>query len=101
MSALHCSNPLHFSDDIGLAYYTKYYSHRIPKLENGGNDAGIPEGIVEQIRREKVEKAYTAWLEKLKSTLPIEVNQELWTTIMGANAGSGAEKQAKPIPSEK
>jgi len=82
------------SEDIS-AYYRKHYSKNNHKPGDISIDAEITEGIVEHIRREKVEKAYTAWLENLKSQLPIEVNQEQWTKIIEENAGSGIEKQAK------
>jgi len=82
------------SEDIS-AYYRKHYSKNNPKPGDISIDAGITEGIVEHIRRKRVEKAYTAWLENLKSQLPIEVNQEQWTNIIGENGGSGLEKQAK------
>jgi len=39
--------------------------------------------ILKNLRREKMEKAYSSWINKLKKIYPVEINKELWGKIDG------------------
>jgi hypothetical protein len=39
--------------------------------------------IIKNLRREKMEEAYSSWIDKLKKMYPVEINKELWGKIDG------------------
>ena len=41
------------------------------------------ETIIKNLRRERMEKAYSSWIKKLKKIYPVEINKELWGKIDG------------------
>ena len=44
---------------------------------------GTDEIIIKNLRRKKMEKAYSSWINKLKKIYPVEINKELWGKIDG------------------
>jgi hypothetical protein len=65
----------------------KYYEER---SKDDGIASGVEEGaketdeiILKNLRRKKMEKAYSSWIEKLKKIYPVEINKELWGKIDG------------------
>ena len=65
-------------------YYQKNFQGE--KGESGSSPASgdINEIIVNQLRREKAEEGYKAWIEKLKAKYEIEINREQWKKISGS-----------------
>lgn len=51
------------------------------EIEAGAKE--IDEIILKNLRRKKMEKAYSSWIEKLKKIYPVEINKELWGKIDG------------------
>ena len=49
---------------------------------NGGPKKS-KEIIIKNLRRQKMEKAYPAWIKRLKKKYPIEINEKLWAKIDG------------------
>jgi hypothetical protein len=44
-----------------------------------------PESVLSALRRDKLETAYNAWINKLMKTYPITVDKQLWETEIGIN----------------
>jgi hypothetical protein len=65
-------------------YYQKNFQGE--KGESGSSPASgdINEIIVNQLRREKAEEGYKAWIEELKAKYEIEINREQWKKISGS-----------------
>ena len=61
-------------------YYEKNFSAQAPDKLDAGD---INKMIIEQLRRDKMENAYQAWINKLKQQYPIEVNSVQWERISG------------------
>jgi hypothetical protein len=64
-------------------YYQKHYQGREEASGAGQSSEDINEAIVKQLRRQKAEETYNAWLETLKEQYEIEVNRVQWEKITG------------------
>jgi erythromycin esterase-like protein len=51
------------------------------KVEEGSKETD--EIIIKNLRRKKMEKAYSSWIKKLKKIYSVEINEELWGNIDG------------------
>ena len=51
------------------------------EIEEGSKETD--EIIIKNLRRKKMEKAYSSWMEKLIKIYPVEINKELWGKIDG------------------
>ena len=70
------------SEDIAQHYKKNYQDQEIePDAAQSSED--INEAIVMQLRREKAEQAYNAWIENLKAKYAIEIVSEQWDKIAG------------------
>ena len=79
------------SEDIA-EHYKKHYQGRENDPGSDQPSADINEIIVHQLRRQKAEEAYKAWIEELKAKYEIEINGQLWEKITGA--GNNGENEA-------
>lgn len=72
-------------------YYERHFQDR--KNDPGSDPAAVDinEIIVKQLRRQKAEEAYKAWIEELKAKYEIEINKELWQKI--ADSESSGENE--------
>jgi len=69
-------------EDIS-GYYQKHYQGREEESGAGQSSEDINEAIVKQLRRQKAEETYSAWIETLKEQYEIEVNRVQWKKITG------------------
>ena len=76
------------SEDIA-EYYKENFQGKNGESEEPQAAGDINEIIVKQLRREKAEESYKAWIEELKSKYDIEINGEQWEKI----TGSGSTKE--------
>lgn len=67
-------------------YYQKHYQDREEEPASGQTSEDINEAIVKQLRRQKTEEAYSAWIETLKEQYEIEVNRVQWEKITGSKS---------------
>jgi len=67
-------------------YYQKHYQGREEESAAGQNSEDINEAIVKQLRRQKAEETYNAWIETLKEQYEIEVNRVQWEKITGSKS---------------
>jgi len=65
-------------------YYQNHYQGRDLESESGSTSEDINKTIVDQLRRQKAEENYQAWIESLKAKYPVEINSELWEKITGS-----------------
>jgi len=65
-------------------YYQKHYQGREEQAAAGQTADDINEAIVKQLRRQKTEEAYSAWIETLKAQYEIELNEVQWEKITGS-----------------
>ncbi len=68
------------AEDIAQ-HYKKNYQDQGIEPDSGQSSQDINEAIVMQLRREKAEQAYNAWVEDLKAKYVIEINSEQWDEI--------------------
>jgi hypothetical protein len=68
------------SEDIAQHYKKNYQDQEI-EPDSAQSSEDINEAIVMQLRREKAEQAYNAWIENLKAKYAIEINNEQWDKI--------------------
>ena len=68
------------AEDIAQ-HYKKNYQDQEVEPDSGQSSQDINEAIVMQLRREKAEQAYNAWVEDLKAKYVIEINSEQWDEI--------------------
>jgi hypothetical protein len=82
------------------AHYEKYFKS---KTETGANEDGSRRSeadhraIIKDLRRQKAEDAYDAWIEELKAAHPVELNASAWQKLLAP----GAETDDENVPSEK
>jgi hypothetical protein len=62
-------------------YYKKNFQDKKGESESTPASGDINEIIVKQLRREKAEETYRAWIEELKAKYEIEINAEQWEKI--------------------
>jgi hypothetical protein len=67
-------------------YYQKHYQGREKESAAEQTSEDINEAIVKQLRRQKTEEAYNAWIETLKEQYEIEVNRVQWEKITGSKS---------------
>jgi hypothetical protein len=72
------------SEDIAK-YYEKNFRSKAPDTDSEIDREDINKIIVDQLRREKMEKAYQTWITKLKQQYPIEINSIQWERISGSH----------------
>jgi len=70
------------SEDIAQHYKKNYQDQEI-EPDSAQSSEDINEAIVMQLRREKAEQAYNAWIENLKAKYAIEIVSEQWDKIAG------------------
>jgi len=69
-------------------YYQKNFQGRKNDPGSDPASANINEIIVNQLRRQKAEAVYKAWIEELKAKYEIEINGQLWKEFTGVgNSG--------------
>jgi hypothetical protein len=71
------------SEDIA-EYYKKNFQGKKGESESTPASGDINEIIVKQLRREKAEESYKAWVDDLKTKYDIEINGEQWEKIAGS-----------------
>ena len=67
-------------------YYQKHYRDREEESETEQSSEDINEAIVKQLRRQKAEETYNAWIESLKEQYEIEVNRVQWEKLTGSKS---------------
>lgn len=67
-------------------YYKKNFQGQKNESESIPAAGDINEIIVKQLRREKAEQGYKAWIEALKAKYEIEINREQWEIISGSQS---------------
>jgi SurA-like N-terminal domain len=65
------------SQDVA-AYFQKQYPQGVPEGENTDE---IDQKIVRHLRHQKAEEMYPAWIEKLRKTYPVDIQQERWKRL--------------------
>jgi hypothetical protein len=65
-------------------HYKKNFQGQKSESDSTPNAVDITEIIVKQLRREKAEEGYNAWIEALKAKYEIEINREQWEKISGS-----------------
>jgi predicted transcriptional regulator len=65
-------------------YYRKHRGELTEGLEDdGAATQTLDERIVEELRRKKLEEAYTDWIEALRERYPVDINIAQWERIGG------------------
>ena len=67
-------------------HYKKNFQGQKNESESNPAAGDINEMIVKQLRREKAEEGYKAWIEALKTKYEIEINREQWEKISGSQS---------------
>ncbi len=67
------------------AYYKKHYSGTGSNGSSAQAPGDINEIIVNQLRRQKAEQAYNAWIEELKSKYAFEINRKKLDELLGSS----------------
>jgi hypothetical protein len=67
-------------------HYKKNFQGQKNETESTPAAGDINEIIVKQLRREKAEEGYKAWIEGLKTKYKIEINREQWEKISGSQS---------------
>jgi hypothetical protein len=76
------------------AHYEKYFKL---KSESGTDENGSRRSeadhraILKELRRQKAEEAYDAWVEGLKATYPVELNATVWKKVLVTDDGIDVE----------
>jgi hypothetical protein len=68
------------SEDISR-YYKKHIQGGQLESDSTRSSEDMNEAIVQQLRREKAEQAYSTWIEELKTKYVIEISSEQWDKI--------------------
>jgi hypothetical protein len=77
-------NPLTITPEDIADYYKENYKGAEMNSNSGEAPNEISEVIVNQLRREKAEEAYLAWIKDLKNKYTIAINSEQWEKISGS-----------------
>jgi SurA N-terminal domain len=85
------------AEDVA-AHYDRHYKGRAVGADSEGEFQRLKEIIVIDLRREKLEEAYGAWISGLKQKYSITVNSELWDRLSKADPTGRdlPEQDAKP-----
>jgi hypothetical protein len=75
-------------------FYQKNYEGKEEEASQDKKTEDINETIVKQLRRQKAEEAYNAWIEDLKGQYKVEINSDQWEKITGSNS---IEKNDKAV----
>jgi hypothetical protein len=67
------------SQDV-VGYFQSHYPDGVPEGENAGE---INQRIVQHLRHQKAEEMYQGWIEELRKTYPVDVDQERWNRLVG------------------
>lgn len=65
-------------------FYREIYDNDPNQLNEMQNSTDIEEIIIKQLRRKKIELAYKAWMEKLRTTYNVDINKEQWNKLLNA-----------------
>ena len=63
------------------AYYDEHYRGKAAGADSGERFLRLQETIVADLGRRKLEEAFVVWVDGLKHTYPVEVNQALWAQM--------------------
>jgi SurA N-terminal domain len=63
------------------AYYDQHYRGKAAGADSGERFLRLQETIVADLGRRKLEEAFVVWVDGLKRTHPVEVNQALWAQM--------------------
>jgi hypothetical protein len=80
------------ADDI-TTYYEQNYGGKAVGAESEQQFDRLKEILVADLQRAKTEKAFSAWIDSLRSKYPVEVNERSWSRI----AESEPQKPSLPI----
>lgn len=61
-------------------YFQSHYPEGVPEGENADE---INQRIVQHLRHQKAEEMYQGWIQELRKTYPVEVDQERWNRVVG------------------
>ena len=67
-------------------HYKKNYQGKGLAADATQSSKNVNEAIVTQLRNEKKEQAYIAWIEELKTKYAIEISSEQWVKITASNS---------------
>ena len=70
------------SQDV-TGYFQSHYPGGVPEGENADE---INQRIVRHLRQQKAEEMYQGWLEELRKTYPVNVDQERWNRLVGGKS---------------
>jgi hypothetical protein len=59
-------------------YFQDHYPEGVPEGENADE---INQKIVRHLRRQKAEEMYQAWIEKLRKSYPVDIDQKHWNRL--------------------
>jgi hypothetical protein len=59
-------------------YFQDHYPGGVPEGENADE---INQKIVRHLRRQKAEEMYQAWIEKLRKSYPVDIDQKRWNRL--------------------
>ncbi len=65
------------------AYFQKHFPEGLPQDEDADQ---INERIVQHLRQQKAEALYQGWIEKLKASFPVDVDQERWKRLVASKS---------------
>ncbi len=63
------------------AYYDEHYRGKAAAAGSGERLRQLQEAIVADLGRRKLEEAFAAWIDGLKQSYPLEVNQAVWRQV--------------------
>ena len=75
-------------------FYQKNYEGKEEEAAQDKKTEDINETIVKQLRRQKAEETYNAWIEDLKRQYKVEINSDQWEKITGTKS---IEKNSKAV----
>jgi hypothetical protein len=70
-------------EDIA-AYYRDHYAGQDQEARAEQENDDLEASIVQQLRREKTEAAYGAWIQRLKESHPIDINEQEWERLVSS-----------------
>jgi hypothetical protein len=70
-------------EDIA-AYYQRHYANQTDQDNPEQEDGDLEASIVQQLHREKTEKAYGTWIQGLKDKYPVDINEQEWEHLINA-----------------
>jgi hypothetical protein len=61
-------------------YFQSHYPEGVPEGENADE---INQRIVQHLRHQKAEEMYQGWIQELRKTYPVDVDQNRWNRVVG------------------